>query len=951
MLACFLASFTMQLYSQESLLRLGFDPAEPFTAVSVVTKPSGIISLTGRQPLFSVISDSIRYKSFNNAWITGDTLFFTLADSIRCFALQVKGFSPGIKYTVRFTNSGKANHRIENLVPLGESRDKVYITAVGSKQWPGFLCRSRLYRPGYGPVGVILPDNAWHLGFADYQIKSSISLAAIARRGLRDKKNTEIDRWSVTLKPGGWVEYLIYADIHAGDWHNGLKMMFQDRWLYDLPSFDNSMFRRNDLGWMKNNYIMLLQFAWDKKYYDYLQKKYTFYGNLHEYDSLTGGIDIYTLWPTWPRLGLDQRNQWDMYRDLPGGVAELKSQVNFVHKAGKHYFISFNPWDEGTRREDQLRGMEDLLRATGADGVVLDTKGESNKELQAAADRVKPGIIMYSEGMAVPKDMPGIVSGRVHDALVLPPPLNLNKFIKPDFAIFRVLQLADDRIHRELAISFFNGYGVEINTMRPGRPAWIDEEFAFMGRTTMILRENNSVFHNYNFLPLVPTLTDSVYVNRWEANGKIIFTIYNASPRGYFGPLIETNAIPRDHHVADIWNHTEVRPVVKGKTMTVPVKLEPFDPTWLNTRKEGNVGCIAVFPKLLNVVVFVENISFRAPKGDKIVITAGDPTYRSKLHTFPVTGKIVAVHDLIQGSQKKIVVRLFEKSELLDEVVVLYQCETAVSPSKASRHEINGNVPLATEFPVLASRPEMTRPAGSLPAGMAEIPAGKFRFYTKRDPNTLEPFIPFPDYSDTVTVGMPAFFMDITPVTNAQFKTFISQTSYKPDDTTNYLKHWVKKIPGKGSENMPVVYVSPDDARAYAKWAGKRLPTEREWQYAAQGTDMRKYPWGNHPDSTRCNFNLNFPTPVDHFPGGASPFGILDLVGNVWQLTADIYDNGSYYFNIIRGGSYYHPTQSIWYVTGGPLPADHPEMLLLMAPGLDRNATVGFRCVMDLEKP
>ena len=87
-----------------------------------------------------------------------------------------------------------------------------------------------------------------------------------------------------------------------------------------------------------------------------------------------------------------------------------------------------------------------MLRATDADGVVLDTRGASSRELQATADKVKPGIIMYSEGMAVPKDMPGIVSGRVHDALVLPPPVNLNKFIKPDFAIFRVLQLADDRL-------------------------------------------------------------------------------------------------------------------------------------------------------------------------------------------------------------------------------------------------------------------------------------------------------------------------------------------------------------------------------------------------------------------------------------------------------------------------------------------------------------------------
>ena len=75
---------------------------------------------------------------------------------------------------------------------------------------------------------------------------------------------------------------------------------------------------------------------------------------------------------------------------------------------------------------------------------------------------------MYSEGMAVPKDMPGIISGRVHNAIFLSPELNLNKLIKPDFSIFRVCDVGEDIIHREIAISFFNGYGTELNMFRPG---------------------------------------------------------------------------------------------------------------------------------------------------------------------------------------------------------------------------------------------------------------------------------------------------------------------------------------------------------------------------------------------------------------------------------------------------------------------------------------------------
>jgi formylglycine-generating enzyme required for sulfatase activity len=71
------------------------------------------------------------------------------------------------------------------------------------------------------------------------------------------------------------------------------------------------------------------------------------------------------------------------------------------------------------------------------------------------------------------------------------------------------------------------------------------------------------------------------------------------------------------------------------------------------------------------------------------------------------------------------------------------------------------------------------------------------------------------------------------------------------------------------------------------------------------------------------------------------------MVGNVWQLTQDVYDNGTYYFTMMKGGSFYKPTSSWWYVQGGPQPVNHQQMLLQVSPGFDRNSTVGFRCVKD----
>jgi len=914
---------------------LSFDDPNSLTVNGLIIREKQAVPFSCGIPLFSVLIDSNFYNSYCGKAVFGkNEISFMLADSIQGILKEDKKFQPGLRFILRFTNTGKGNHRIENLVPLGEGSDKVYITAGGTKEWPHYLCRSLLFRPGYGPVGVILPDNAWHLGFSDFKINQEYSVSGLARRDQRDKDNTTVDRWAVTLKPGGWVEYNLFIDIHSGDWHEGLKMIFGGRYLYDLSSFDNSYFERKDLQWMKSAYLMLLQFAWDEKFYDPQGKKYTFYHSFSQYDSLTGGYDIYTLWPTWPRLGLDQRNQWDMYRDLPGGLRELRNQVDFLHGKGKKYFISYNPWDESTRKEGQLKGMEDLLRATGADGVVLDTKGASSKELQATADKVKPGIIMYSEGMAIPKDMPGIVAGRVHDALVLPPPLNLNKLIKPDFAIFRVLQLADDRLHREIAISFFNGYGIEINTMRAGRPSWMQEEFEYLGRTTKILRENDSVFHNSNWMPLVETLSDSIYVNYWTSGRKVLFTLYSIRPGGFTGSLFDISFFSenitrifnkKDYHMVDLWNHMETDTLHRKGKILVPVDMDPFNRSWLGTRREGNAGCIALFPVLLNAGFNGDSIVFHAPEGDSIRLTGGNPSYNSKTYVFSAYGSRISFHSYFDITTEKVVIQLFAGKELLDEKILQRK----------------------NDLPVLLSQVVRTHLRYYRDGQEKKIPEGLFRFYTKRDPGAADPFIPLPDHHDTAVVNLQGFYMDKYPVTNREWQIFMKDTHYVPGDTTNFLRHLVGGSVPAGQENCPVVYIDLDDARAYARWAGKRLPTEMEWQYGAQGTDLRKYPWGNTMDSSRCNYNLNYPTPVEAHPQGASPFGVEDMTGNVWQLTNDIYEVGSYSYVIIRGGSYYHPISSAWYVTGGPLPVDHPEMLLLMAPGLDRNATVGFRCVRD----
>ena len=194
--------------------------------------------------------------------------------------------------------------------------------------------------------------------------------------------------------------------------------------------------------------------------------------------------------------------------------------------------------------------------------------------------------------------------------------------------------------------------------------------------------------------------------------------------------------------------------------------------------------------------------------------------------------------------------------------------------------------------------------------------------------------------------------IDKFPVTNAEFKKFLDATHYHPQDDVNFLRDWKDGNYPAGWDNRPVTWVSIEDARAYAAWAGKRLPHEWEWQYAAQGTDGRLYPWGNDwdaaavpaPDKSRT---MRGPDPVDAHPKGASPFGVMDLVGNVWQWTEEFTDDHTR-GGILRGGSYYQPQGSIWYFPQAYKLNEHGK-LLMVSSSMDRSGALGFRLAQDAQ--
>jgi formylglycine-generating enzyme required for sulfatase activity len=145
------------------------------------------------------------------------------------------------------------------------------------------------------------------------------------------------------------------------------------------------------------------------------------------------------------------------------------------------------------------------------------------------------------------------------------------------------------------------------------------------------------------------------------------------------------------------------------------------------------------------------------------------------------------------------------------------------------------------------------------------------------------------DESPRHRVYLDAYHIDKYAVTNALYERFMRATGRQAPAFWNDSK-W-------NGASQPVVGVSWHDAEAYCRWAGKRLPTEAEWEKAARGTDGRKYPWGDQWDSSRANSSeskLGRTTPVGSYPSGASPYGALDMAGNVWQWVADWYDKDYY---------------------------------------------------------
>lgn len=665
------------------------------------------------------------------------------------------------------------------------------------------------------------------------------------------------------------------------------------KWLKDIRhwrderkvriAYDDAVYKRPALEWTRSNFVQTLMMAEDRYFYDPGARRYTVDRFLNDLEQRYGGIDSVVIWPEYPNLGIDSRNQHDFIADMPGGIAGLRKAVEDFHRRGVKVFFPINPWDRGTREDGPLDSTTvKLFAELGADGAFGDTFESLPRTYRSLSDDLGHPLALEPEG-DMPEDEPLVwnalswTNPKYKPGYKTVPSISRLKWIEPRHMV-HVTNSWGRNCTDDLQHVFFNGAGFSswenifgIWNQIPPRDA------EALRRISKIERSLAGYLVSPDWEPHTPVLRENVFASKWPGPNGTLWTIVNRNSVAVSGRQLELPAQAGQHYF-DVWHGVELKPEEIGTRIGLSFEMEAL-------------GFGAV-----------------------LATSSSDP-----------------------GLQQ-----------------LLAEMRALSARSLADFSDVWKPLPQTiVEIPA-------TEAAHSTPAGMKLVPAApEFHFKVSgvevegADAEGVDvqyPWEEWPRRHHTHALSIPAFYMDIDPVTNADFARFLQATRYRPDDDHNFLKDWKDGQPTPGWENRPVTWVSLEDARSYAKWAGKRLPHEWEWQYAAQGNDGLLYPWGNEwkPSAVPApdhGHEMRGPDPVDAHPEGASPFGIRDLVGNVWQWT-DEFSDEHMRSATLRGGSYYVPEGSHWYFPQAYKLTEHGKYLLL-APGKDRSGAIGFRCVKD----
>lgn len=297
---------------------------------------------------------------------------------------------------------------------------------------------------------------------------------------------------------------------------------------YDKPEFD----------WMQSCFAFAMVMLFDRQFVDPK-------GNMFEVDRWLdmmnrefGGIDAVALWQAYPRIGIDSRNQFDHYRQVPGGLKGLKHVVDRIHAHGSRAVLAYNPWDTGTQREPKpdSQVMADLVKEVGFDGIFLDTLREGGKALRDAMDRARPGLVLESE---LALDLSAIPEHHASWAQWFDdseaPGVLRNKWFERRHMQHMIRRWDKDHTG-ELHMAWMNGAGVFIwENIFGSWNGWSDRDKSWLRLMLPIQRRFARHFTGGEWTPLVETSVPHLYASRWELDGVSLWTAVNRDTRAVSG--------------------------------------------------------------------------------------------------------------------------------------------------------------------------------------------------------------------------------------------------------------------------------------------------------------------------------------------------------------------------------------------------------------------------------
>jgi len=617
-----------------------------------------------------------------------------------------------------------------------------------------------------------------------------------------------------------------------------------------------------DLDWTHDNYLMGFAFIWDTDFWDPVKGEYTVDKFCEIREREFGGLQSVILWHSYPNIGIDERNQFDFFDAMPGGLDGLKKVVEDFHSNGVRVFLTYNPWDLDTRRPEQndYRELARVYDYCGADGIFLDTWRSAagvisvfsaEKFLREEIESYGRPVAFTTEIIPELKDIIGPNALTSSWGQEIHPynktDLSRIKWLMPEHKQYFIRRMEKDRVPI-LRHAWINGQGIQL---------W-ENIFGTMNlwkaRDRYFLKKMNQIWSSYGrnyitdfWLPFRPTSNEQVLMSRWQTESGVISNLVNLSDSTESARIevVKTDK----HRYFDLWNGKELNTFTKEGKNYIEVEVDNF-------------GCIVQaykdFQKPEKLLAIMQGIHMPRNDEHSKELSIKDPLSRHYDHTsgYNLNAPLLEV----SGEEKVFDVRHIWR-------------EGKCYPDQDAKD--NHDLTIVRENGV--------------------------QYIQHRHREKIEDFKIMPEV-----------------VTNAQFEKFLKETSYSPEFQDNFLKHWYGKECPVELKDEPVVYVSLEDARAFADWAGMSLPTEWEWQLAAEQT------------GEKFQFNKVFEWNESERYDGNNRFVTLRGGCNDWETTTSWW---------------YFPGAPRGMKSGGRQAVNSHVKYFLMYPGMDRASTIGFRCI------